>query len=226
MKLKLKDPKYSVLLIGFILAAVATLLFLVLPASPNLTVGYVFCLVGIALMLSSYLFAGSRNVAASYALIGQAGWFLPVSLVLTVAVLVLERIGVFTLPAIWHVVLQILPLAFVAIRLVQVVGGAAYVDQVEEKVDTKRNEWVAWTNELNVLAAAEGDTQAKWAIQKAAEAMRYADPVGTEASRAVEDRIAEMIERIQAEDGETRRELCGELVLLIGERNVVVKAGK
>ena len=226
MKLKLKDPKYSVLLIGLILAAVATLLFIVIPASPNLTVSYVFCLLGIALMLGSYLFADSRNVAASYALIWQAGRFLPISLVLSVTVLVLERIGIFTLPVIWHVVLQILPLAFVAIRLVQVSGGVAYVDQVEEKVDTKRNEWVAWTNQLNVLAAAEGDAQAKRAIQKAVEAMRYADPLGTEASRAVEDRIAETIERIQVKDSAARRELCEQLVLLIGERNAVTKSSK
>lgn len=226
MKLKLKDPKYSVLLIGLILAAVATLLFIVIPASPNLTVSYVFCLLGIALMLGSYLFADSRNVAASYALIWQAGRFLPISLVLSVAVLVLERIGIYTLPTIWHVVLQILPLAFVAIRLVQVIGGAAYVDQVEEKVDTKRNEWVAWTNQLNVLAAAEGDAQAKRAIQKAVEAMRYADPLGTEASRAVEDRIAETIERIQVKDSAARSGLCEELCGLVRERNAMLKAGK
>ena len=89
MKLKPSDPKFGTLLIALILAAVATLLFVLIPGSANLTVAYVFCLIGIVLMEGGFLLATTKNVPASYALIGQTGRFLPWSLVVSVIVLML-----------------------------------------------------------------------------------------------------------------------------------------
>ena len=216
-------PKYGALLIALILASIATLLFIMLPPSANLTVAYIFCLVGIALMEGGFLIANIRNVPASYALLGQTGKFLPVSLVVSVLVLVSERIGIFTLPTVWHVAVQIVLLAVSAIRLVQIFSGAAYINEVEDKVAAKRTAWLELANQANLLAAREQNADAKVALKKVADALRYSDPRGVTASQEIEVRIEALLGQAQ---GESCSDKCNELLLLIQERNMIVKANK
>lgn len=216
-------PKYGALLIALILASIATLLFIMLPPSANLTVAYIFCLVGIALMEGGFLIANIRNVPASYALLGQTGKFLPVSLVVSVLVLVSERIGIFTLPTVWHVAVQIVLLAVSAIRLVQIFSGAAYINEVEDKVAAKRTAWLELANQANLLAAREQNADAKVALKKVADALRYSDPRGVTASQEIEVRIEALLGQAQ---GKSCSDKCNELLLLIQERNMIVKANK
>ena len=223
MKLKPSDPKYGALLIALILAAVATLLFVLIPGSANLTVAYVFCLIGIALMEGGFLLATARNVPASYALIGQTGRFLPWSLVVSVIVLVLERIGLFTMPTVWHAAIQVILLAFSSIKMVQIFSGAAYIEQLEEQVAEKRNAWVDLTNRANMLAAREQDAEAKAALQKVADALRYADPMSVTASKKIDEQIETLLEQAHGDECKAK---CDELLLLIQERNMIVKANK
>lgn len=223
MKLKPSDPKFGALLIALILAAVATLLFVLIPGSANLTVAYVFCLIGIVLLEGGFLLATTKNVPASYALIGQTGRFLPWSLVVSVIVLVLERIGLFTLPPVWHTAVQMILLAFTSIKLVQIFSGTAYIEQVEEQVAQKRNAWIDLTNRANMLAAREQDAEAKAALKKVTEALRYADPRSVAASEEIEGRIEVLLSQAQGEECKAK---CDELLLLIQERNMIVKANK
>lgn len=219
-------PKHSALIIALILAVVVTLLFVLLPASANLTLAYVFCLLGIVLMESGFLLATTKNVPASYALIRKTGKFLPLSLIVSLIVLVLERMGIFVLPVLWHAVVQIILLAVTSIGMVKVFAGAAYVEQIAEKVEVKTSAWRDLVTQANVLAVGQQDSEAKQAIKKVAEAIRYADPMSTSASAPFENRIAEMIDHIQTADVETCKSICTDLLLLIQERNAIVKSSK
>ena len=216
-------PKHGALLIALILTSLATLVFILLPSSANLTVAYLFCLIGIALMEGGFLIANIRNVPASYALLGQTGKFLPVSLVVSVFVLIIEHIGIFTLPAVWHVAVQIVLLAVSAIRLVQIFSGAAYINEAETKVADKRNAWITLTDEANMLAARERDAENKAALKKVAETLHYADPMSVAESEEIEARISVLLSQIQGSDCKIK---CEELLLLIHERNMIVKANK
>lgn len=218
-------PKHGALVIALILAAVATLLFIVLPASANLTIAYISCLVGIVLLEGGFLLANLKNVPASYTLIQQTGWFLPWSLAISAIILALEWLGVFTLPAIVHGIAHILLLAVSAIRLAQVFSGAAYINEVEKKVADRRTSWVDLVNQASFLAAQEQDMEAKAALKKVAEALRYSDPIGTGASQQTEEQIEGLIKKIQADNKECKL-LCGELLLLIQKRNAIVKTNK
>lgn len=216
-------PKHGALLIALILAAIATLLFVAIPSSANLTVAYIFCLIGVVLMEGGFLLADIRNAPASYALLGQTGTFLLLSLIVSALVFPLERIGIFTLPTIWHVIIQIILLAVSAIRIIQIFSGAAHIDQVENAVAAKRNAWVNLTNQANMIAAREQNTEAKAALSKVAEALRYSDPMGIPASSDIEMKIQNMLEQAQGQDCKAK---CAELLMLISERNAIVKAGK
>jgi len=223
MKLKPSDPKFGALLIALILAAVATLLFVLIPGSANLTVAYVFCLIGIVLMEGGFLLATIKNVPASYTLIGQTGRFLPWSLAVSAIVLVLERIGLFTLPPVWHAAVHVILLAFTSIKMAQIFSGAAYIEQVEEQVAQKRDIWVNLTNRANMLAAREQNAEAKVALKKVAEALRYSDPMSVAASEEIEGRIESLLSQMQGTGCVAK---CEELMLLIRERNMIVKANK
>ena len=219
-------PKHGALIIALILAVIVTLLFVILPSSANMTVAYVFCLIGIVFMESGFLLATAKNVPASYALIKKTGKFLPWSLTVSLVVLVLERIGLFTLPVLWHAVIQIVLLAITSIGMVKVFAGAVYVEQVAEKVEVKTSAWRDLVIQANTLAARQTDTEAKQSVKKVAEALRFADPMSTTTSAPLENRIAEMIDYMQAADAETCKRICTELLLLIQERNAIVKSGK
>ena len=216
-------PKHGALLIALILASIATLLFILLPPSANLTVAYLFSLIGIALMEGGFLIANIRNVPASYALLGQTGKFLPVSLVVSVLVLINERIGIFTLPSVWHMAVQTVLLAVSAIRMVQIFSGAAYINEIDDSVTAKRNAWLKLTNQANLLAAHEPNADAKAALKKVADALRYSDPRGVADSQEIEGRIEALLDHAQ---GESCIAKCDELLLLIQERNMIVKASK
>lgn len=218
--------KHGALWIALILAAVATLLFVVLPASANLTIAYIFCLIGIALMESSFLLATAKNVPASYALIMQTGRFLPWSLIVSLAVLVLEGLGIYTLPAIWHIVAQIILLAISAIQIVKVVAGRAYISKVAEKVESNTSAWSELVNQANMLVARQTDADAKQAVKKVADALRYADPMGTTASVQLEDKITWLITELKSASLDEFKTKCEELLLLIRERNAILKASK
>lgn len=223
MKLKLSNPKYGALLIALITAAIATLLFVLLPGSANLTAAYIFCLIGIVLMEGGFLLASTKNVAASFALIGKTGKFLPWSLTVSAIVLVLERIRLFTMPAVWHVAIQVILLAISTISLVQVFSGAAYIDQVEEQVAHKRNAWGDIINRADMLVARAVETENKAALKKVADALRYADPMSVAASQEIEARIVTLLGQVQSENCCAK---CGELLPLIQDRNTILRKSK
>ena len=77
--------------------------------------------------------------------------------------------------------------------MVQIFSGAAYIDKVEEKAAVKRNAWVELTNSANMLVAREQNPEAKAALKKVAEALRYADPVSVTASESIEMRIEALL---------------------------------
>lgn len=217
-------PKHGALIIALILAVVVTLLFVELPSSANLTVAYVFCLIGIAMMESGFLLAAARNVPVSYTLMRQTGHFLPRSLFVSIIVVALEHAGIYTLPVIWHVIFQIIFLALSTVRLVKVVAGGAYMESVSDKVKDKTTAWHKLIQQANAMAACQTDADVKQSVQKVAEALRYADPMGTKASVPIEKQIAALMgnwtkKRVCEKD-------CQEVLLLIVERNEIVKATK
>ena len=217
-------PKHGALIIALILTVVVTLLFVELPSSANLTVAYVFCLIGIALLESGFLLATARNVPVSYTLIRQTGRFLPLSLFVSIIVLMLEHTGFYTLPIIWHVICQIMFLALSTVRLVKVFAGGAYIEKVSDQVKEKTTAWHKLIQQANALAACQTDADVKQAVRKVAEALQYADPRGTNSSVPIEKQIAALLETWTKKT--VCEKDCQEVLLLISERNEIVKTTK
>lgn len=63
-------------------------------------------------------------------------------------------------------------------------------------------------------------------MKKAIEALRYSDPMSNEKTFALDNQIVDLIRHIQESDSVVRKELCQELLLLLKERNAILKTSK
>lgn len=228
-------PKYGALCIGLILAAVATILLIALPGSANLYAAYAFCLIGIAMMVAG-VWRTDDNAPASYALLGQVGWFLPVSLFVSVIVLVLQGVDVVTLPVLWHCIMQIIPLAFAGIRIVAVYTGKQEIDRVDKHVEEQRGGLAAMVNTATVLQPKvnafpeEQRVAAAKALKQVIDGLRYSDPMSTTAVQTVDSEIESGVSLLKnscnAENMAQFVSECEALCALIHERNALLKASK
>lgn len=228
-------PKYGALCIGLILAAVATILLIALPGSANLYAAYAFCLIGIAMMVAG-VWATDDNAPASYALLGQVGWFLPVSLFISVVVLVLQGVGVVTLPVLWHCIVQIIPLAFAGIRIIAVYTGKQQIEDVDKRVASQRGDIHSQINKVAALQSKirafpeEQRVEAQHAAKQLEDALRYSDPLSGGIVDSLDKQIAESIAQLEAycSVGGIDRfiESCQTICDLIRDRNNALKAAK
>jgi len=228
-------PKYGALCIGLILALVATILLIPLPGSANLYAAYVFCLAGIALMIAG-VWATDDNAPASYALLGQVSWFLPVSLFVSVVVLVLQHTEAYTLSLLWHCIIQIILLAVSAIRIISIYVGKKNIEDTDKRIDSQRNRLSSVLNVANALLPKVNSLQAEYrieaykALKQVIDGLRYSDPISTNAvleqDTEIEKRVAELKENCKDEHVKQFVAECQMLTDLICERNGILKASK
>ena len=227
--------RYGALIIGVILAAVATLLLIALPGSANLTAAYVFCLIGIAIMVIG-VWVTEDNSIFSYALLGQVAWFLPISLIISVIVLALQGMRVLTMPVVWHSILQIVPLAFAGIRIVAVYIGKHEIGKSDKKISANRNRLNAMTSAAEALQTTANALPencrmtASKALKQVMESLRYADPVSAESVRELDLQIEAAVGGLKAlccaETVDRFAEECGRVCALIRERNRTLRMSK
>lgn len=228
-------PKFGALWIGLILAAVATILLIALPGSANLYAAYAFCLIGIAMMVAG-VWATDDNAPASYALLGQVGWFLPVSLFISIVVLVLQGVSVVTLPVLWHSIVQIIPLAFAGIRIVAVYTGKKYIEDVDKRVGAQKDRLATMINSMAALQPKvntlpeEYRADATKALKQVMEGLRYSDSMSTPTVQALDSEIEMGVSLLKnscnAESAEQFISECAALCTLIRERSNALKTSK
>lgn len=228
-------PKYGALCIGLILAAVATILLIALPGSANLYAAYAFCLIGIAMMVAG-VWATDDNAPASYALLGQVGWFLPVSLFISVVVLALQGVGVVTLPVLWHSIVQIIPLAFAGIRIIALYTGKQQIEDADKRVAAQKDRIAAMINNVAALQAKvnalpeEYRSDAAKALKQVMEGLRYSDPMSTPAVQALDSKIEMSVSLLKnscnADGAAQFISECAALYARIRERDNTLKADK
>lgn len=229
-------PKNGSLLIGLILAIVATVLLLAIPSSANLYVAYAFCLLGIAALVVGVWAADKKDFPATYAVEWQTAWLLPVSVVVSAVVLLLQGFEIYTLATIWHVIIQVALLSVVGIRVISVYTGKEYIQNIDAQVAKQTGRLSSLVADVNALQSKadklpeEKRAAAKQAIKKVAEALRYSDPMSTAAVQALDEEISEGVRGIadQCVPGseDELMEVCDAVCAKIRERNERLKADK
>ena len=190
--------KQHILILGVLLAALAALLFFLLPVTANLVIAYVFWLIGIVfLVLSVYaLEAKSKSLVMELPLFLQARSYLLLTAVISAVVLLLENLGVFTLPFVLHLVAQAAALLVIGIQVTKLNLGKSHIEGVGAKAAEARNTLMSLVADVNTLKVkadelpADIRSKVKKAVTDVSDALRYADPVGVPAVMELDRKIA------------------------------------
>ena len=220
--------------IGFVLVIIATVLLLLLPASVNLYIAYVCCLIGIGMMVVSAVFFDKKDVPGSFAQLMQAAWYLPVSLAVSIVVLIVQEFV--EVPALVHIVAQFLLCAIAAIKLIGVNAGKDYIRNQDAVVLERTARIADLITEVDAASAkisvfpAEQQQRIHTAVRSLKEAIRYSDPMSNISVADLDRRIAEKVYMLQTKCSPDGAEAfiadCEELCADIKYRNNVLKSSK
>ena len=218
--------------IGFVLVIIATVLLLWLPASVNLYIAYVCCLIGIGMMIVSAVFFDKKDVPGSFAQLMQAAWYLPVSLAVSIVVLIVQEFV--EVPALVHIVAQFLLCAIAAIKLIGVNAGKDYIRSQDAVVLERTARIADLITEVDAakisVFPAEQQQRVHTAVRSLKETIRYSDPMSNVSVADLDRSIAEKVYMLQTKCSPDGTEAfiadCEKLCADIKYRNNVLKSSK
>jgi hypothetical protein len=122
----------------------------------------------------------------------------------------------------------LLILIFCAVAVIKAAAAAELVAGVDEKVSTQTQFIKNLTVDAETLCARAQSDEAKAACKKVYEAIRYSDPMSTDALAGIEMKIEDSFSAFSTKIklGESCTDLANELVNLIGDRNAKCKLFK
>jgi hypothetical protein len=211
--------KTSAVLIAVILAAVASLAFLIVKVTALFIAAYVFTLFAIAAFLCGNLFLLSNTRAYPWgaALPYTAAAYLAVELVLSALAIVLEQGAHISVSTTWFTVAQCVTLAVFAIRVITLNAGRVEIERVEEKVKANTVDWKTLAAELEALSARAP------VVKPVLEAVKYSDPVTspalTEYDAKLREDVAALANAVNAGDDAKAAEFAAVLRLRVKDRN-------
>ena len=214
-----------------VLAVIFNVLAFVIPApgrfSGSFWVGWVFIMLALAGQLAcaykafkaenkERLFLNLPLITVSFA--GLIASFVPGALCMVIP----------GIPYWVGIVLCVLILGFTAIAVIKANAAAELVSETEQKVKAKTACIRMLTVDAESLLSRAQSAEAKAACKKVFEAVRYSDPMSSEALTGIEEEIshkfAEFSETIKS--GTPNESVTNELLALIGDRNRKCKALK
>ena len=220
-------PKHGAYTICVIFVALLTLLVLILPASNNLFIAYAFALLSIALMAGGIAAFKTDDIAGSIALLRQTGRYLPWTLLVSVAVLALQWLGIFTLPMGFHILAQVVIFLLFCIKLIKVYTAKSYVEDVDKHVAENKANIAEWTAKVEAVMLRDGlPAEAKQALKKAQEALRYSDPMSNDSVITHNFHISELLVKLSATPEDNIPVICNKIIAQVNMRNSVLKSSK
>lgn len=121
------------------------------------------------------------------------------------------------------IVVDVFVLAFYAIAIIKAVSAAGMVEAIDKKIKTKTFFIKSLTVDAESLVARAQSGEAKSAAKKVYEAIRYSDPMSSEALASAETQITlkfnQFAEAVTADDSTKVKEIAQELIILVDDRN-------
>ena len=223
--------KQNIIILGVLLAALAALLFALLPVTANLIIAYVFWLIGILFLIVSVYALGAKgkSLLMELPLFLKARNYLLLTAVISAIVLLLENLEVFALPFALHLVAQVAALLAVGISVTKLNLGKSHIEVAGEKTAVAHSTLMSLVADVNVLKIKADELPAdirpkvKKAITDVSDALRYADPIGTpavnELDRKIDAGVANLGQAVSAKQADEALKHAKMLLADIRERN-------
>jgi len=222
--------KGSIWLICLIMAAVATMLFLVLETTPLFIAAYTFAIIGIAALgLGTTYLMNSGKSYPWFAAFPMAVWsYLTIQVLFSAVFVFIENTDKWSFPIRWFVLIHVVLFAFTAIVLIVLNQGKEVIERRGALVAEKVFSLKMLVADLD--AASERLPSMKDEIKAAADALRYSDPMSCHALAKYDDAIGNSVTSIGVAvakgDEQNVSLLCAELLRQIKDRNNRVKLMK
>jgi len=172
-------------------------MFVIIPATPNFIIAYIFTLIGISSLIISTLILTKKNVKIPQDIpyLSTAWTYLLISLLISIIGI---AVGVF-LPPILFALIHVILLAVFIIRIIILSAGKEHIDNYDAKANDKilfmrmvLADLDAITNKARVLPTPIKENTQK-ELQRVYEAVRYSDPMSHENMKDIESSIKECI---------------------------------
>ncbi|MDR3289498.1 MAG: hypothetical protein LBT22_08735 [Peptococcaceae bacterium] len=185
--------KTSAALIAVILAAVASLAFLVVEVTALFVTAYIFTLFAIAVMLCGNLslLNNPRTYPWGAALPQSTFTCLVVSFVVSLLAVVLEQAAKMAVPVKWFVIAQAIIFAVFAIRLIMLNAGRTEIERVGDNVKATTFDWKMLLTDLEALAAKSPD------VKPLLEAIKCSDPLTSPALAEYDNKIRDGVAALE-----------------------------
>lgn len=226
MNLNTKTNKNTAILVPAVLIALFTLAFLIIEKTPITITAYVAGIVSSTLFCAGNLyFLSAKKGYPWIAAIPMTLWrYIITSTLLSGVFIIGERlIPAFNIPAVVLVIGQVILLVFFFVMLVLMHSGKEYIENVDKKVAAKRQFIKELLNDLTSIKENAPD-EVRRDIQNVIDAVRYSDPMSSDAVAAIENDILDNVTRLgQQTDSEQIRELCITIIKQIKDRNMRIR---
>jgi len=232
-----KNFKFYALMWAILLAVWCAVVFLVRPIIPGYVINYdarfwiafVFIVLAfIGNLVCAYLAfkaENSKKMFLNLPLI-TVSWSALITMLIVGSVLMLIP----NCPAWIAAVVCIIILAFNAIAVIKAAWAADAVSKVDERVAAQTSfikNLIVDTE--SILSRAKSDA-VKTECKKVYEAVRYSDPMSNDALSVIEAKITVKVDEfssaVGADDAEKAKEIAGEIIILVADRNKKCKAVK
>jgi hypothetical protein len=222
--MEMKD-KRNVTLICIIVAAVLSLLFLVVDVNPTYIIAYLFALAGVVSVERCTYMALDRQESYPWimALPRQAILYLVIELAFSAVVVSPDQLGVWHMMPEWFVIVHAALFAIFIVRVLMMRGAAERIE--ENGAVTKQETLFIKTLQIDadMLAEQAGDRAAKAQLKQFADSVRYSNLMSNDALVALETEIEKKVIDLKMAVANHETDKVGSLVkeasLLLTERN-------
>ncbi len=149
-------------------------------------------------------------------------------LVVTLILAVVAMLAI--IPSWVPLALALLVLAVYAFAILKAGTAAALVEGVDKKVETSTRSMKALYASVAACADRCADPELKKPVQKLAEALRYADPVSSEATREAENTLrmylVDLESAVDSSNADKVKSICAAMTSALADRNRLSKLGK
>lgn len=229
MNLNTKTNKVAIITVPIVLITLFTLTFLVMEKTPILITAYVVAILSsILFFVGNLYFIGVKSGYPWVAAIPLTMWRYIVTATLLSGVFVIgERfVPIFKIPYLVLIIGQIIIFVFFFVMLTLMHTGKEYISEVDKKAYEKRQFIKGLSVDLASIIESVPDAS-KQDIQTVIDAVRYCDPMSSEAVAAIESDILDNVKYLgQQTDTQQISTLCVTLLKQIKDRENRVRAMK
>ena len=222
--------KARIVAAAVIAVAIASILFLVSARTALTVSAYIFLLADTAIataMLWQIADGGlSRYLANAAMALALKSW-LALSVLLCIALPVLDATGLFSMPVKWFCAIQCLPFAAMGLTALAIGAGSDEIERVRKSRKGATGNWKAFRADIESIAA-NAPSEIRGEVEAVRDAMRYASPMMS--SGDIELDIGHDVIELGTLVNESRfdeaRKLCVEITAKVKERSIRQKLSR